>query len=413
MCFNEAEYYRKRTLRRALPGRLNLPAPGRKLCRMLKVQVLDCAGAENRNIRPHMPRPIRATLKLSALRHNLGVVRRHAPKSRIWAVVKADGYGHGLARVARVLAGVDGFALLDLDEAARLREAGITKPILLLEGVFQPADLEIADRLRLTLVMHDLEQILMLERARLISQIAVCLKLNTGLNRLGFAGSQVRAAYSRLQASGKVAAISLMTHFADADGSTGVAAQLARFAEWTAGLPGELTLANSAAVLRYPETHAHWVRPGIMLYGCSPFAELSAEQLDLQPVMTLTSELIAVQDLKPGDRVGYGGTFEAPRPMRIGIVACGYADGYPRHAPGARERQTPILVTGKRTATLGRVAMDMICADVSEIPAARVGSAVTLWGEGLSADAVAASAGTVSYELLCALARRVPQVEVE
>lgn len=327
-------------------------------------------------------------------------------------MVKANGYGHGLARVVRALAGAEGYALLDLDEAVRLRETGITRPIALLEGVFQPADLEIADRLALTLVIHDVEQILMIERARLSSQMAVCLKLNTGLNRLGFAGSQVRAVYSRLQASGKIGAITLMTHFADADGSAGIAGQLARFAQWTAGLPGEITLANSAALLRFPESHADWVRPGIMLYGCSPFPELSAAQLDLQPVMTLTSELIAIQDLKAGDRVGYGGMFEAPRPMRIGVIACGYADGYPRHAPGFHDRSTPILVAGRRTATIGRVSMDMLCADVSEIAEARVGSPVTLWGEGLSADEVAASAGTVSYELLCALAARVPVVEV-
>jgi len=359
-----------------------------------------------------MPRPIQAKFKLSALRHNLGVVRRHAPKSRIWAVVKANGYGHGLARVVQVLAGADGYAMLDLDEAVRLRETGVNKPIVLLEGVFHPADLALADRLGLTLVMHDFEQILMVERARLSSQLAVCLKLNTGMNRLGFTGSTVHAAYSRLRASGKVAAISLMTHFADADGSAGIAEQLARFAQWTAGLPDEKTLANSAAILRYPETHADWVRPGIMLYGCSPFPELSAAQLDLQPAMTLTSELIAIQQLKAGDRVGYGGTFEAPRPMRIGVIACGYADGYPRHAPGFHDRSTPILVAGRRTATVGRVSMDMLCADVSEIAEARVGSPVTLWGEGLSADEVAASAGTVSYELLCALAARVPVVEV-
>jgi alanine racemase len=360
-----------------------------------------------------MPRPIRAAFKLSALRHNLGVARRHAPRSRIWAVAKANGYGHGLVRVAQALAAADGYALLDLNEAVQLREAGIAKPILLLEGIFQPADLAIVDRYGLMLAVHDIEQILMLERARLSSQIAVWLKLNTGLNRLGFAGSQIRAAYSRLQAGGKTAAISLMTHFADADGPPGIAAQLTRFTEWTAGLRGEVTLANSAAVLRYPEAHADWVRPGIMLYGCSPFADVSAQALGLEPVMTLTSEIIAVQDLKPGDRVGYGGTFEATRPMRVGVVACGYADGYPRHAPGFRDRSTPIVVADKRTATVGRVSMDMLCADLSAIPEARVGSPVTLWGEGLSADEVAASAGTVSYELLCALAARVPQVEIE
>jgi alanine racemase len=229
------------------------------------------------------------------------------------------------------------------------------------------------------------------------------------MNRLGFAGEQARAAYSRLQASGKVSAISLMTHFADADGAAGVGAQMARYAESTAGLTAETSLANSAAILRYPETHADWVRPGIMLYGCSPFADQSAEALGLRPAMTLASEIIAIQDLKPGDRVGYGGSFAAQQPMRIGVVACGYADGYPRHAPNG----TPILVAGKRTAMVGRVSMDMVCADLSGIAQAGVGSPVTLWGEGLSADEVAASAGTISYELLCALAARVPQVEVE
>ncbi len=359
-----------------------------------------------------MPRPIRASFRLSALTRNLGVVRRRAPRSRIWAVVKADAYGHGLARVAQALAAAEGYALLDLNEAVRLRESGIVKPILLLEGIFQPADLELVDRYGLTVVVHDFEQILMLERARLGTQISVYLKINTGMNRLGFTGSGVRAAYSRLQAGGKAGAIALMTHFADADGSAGVAAQLARFSEWTAGLQGEVTLANSAAILRHPETHADWVRPGIMLYGCSPFAEVSAEALGLQPVMTLTSEIIAMQDLKPGDRVGYGGTFVAPHAMRIGVVACGYADGYPRHAPGLVDRNTPIVVAGKRTVTVGRVSMDMLGADLSAIPEARVGSPVILWGEGLPADEIATCAGTVSYELLCALAARVPVVEV-
>ena len=328
-------------------------------------------------------------------------------------MVKANAYGHGLLRAAQALADADGYALLDLHEAVRLREAGMSKPIVLLEGVFEPADVAIVDRYALTPVVHDTEQILMLEHARLASQIAVLLKLNTGMNRLGFGGAQVRTAYSRLEASGKVAAISLMTHFADADGAAGVAAQMARLAEWTAGLKGEATLANSAAILRYPETHADWVRPGIMLYGCSPFADVSAEALGLQPAMTLASEIIAVQELKPGDRVGYGGTFVVQQPMRIGVVACGYADGYPRHAPGFNDTNTPVVVAGMRTHTVGRVSMDMLCVDLSDITQARVGSPVILWGEGLPADEVAASAGTVSYELLCALAARVPQAEVE
>ena len=359
-----------------------------------------------------MPRPIRASFRRSALRHNLGVARRHAHGSRIWAVVKADAYGHGLLRAAEALADADGYALLDMNDAVRLREAGVTKPILLLEGVFQPADLELADHYRLSLALHDVEQLSMLDRASLSAPLAVWLKINSGLNRLGFSGSWVRAAYDRLRAGGK-AAISLMTHFADADGAAGVAAQMARFAEWTAGIDAAASLANSAALLRYPETRADWVRPGIMLYGCSPFADASAAALGLQPVMTLSSEVIAVQEIGRGDRVGYGGIFEAERAMRIGVIACGYADGYPRHAPGLRGRATPVIVAGRRTQTLGRVSMDMLCADLSGIPQAGVGSPVTLWGEGLPAEEVAASAGTVSYELLCALAARVPQVEVE
>ncbi|MBE0622813.1 MAG: alanine racemase [Burkholderiales bacterium] len=362
-----------------------------------------------------MPRPIRAGFSLSALRHNLGVARRRAPASRVWAVVKANAYGHDLQRVAQALADADGYALLDLNEVVRLRDAGCAKPILLLEGIFQPADLEIVDRYGLTVVVHDLEQILMLERARLATQICVYLKINTGMNRLGFTGAGVRAAYDRLLASGKVAQISLMTHFADADadGAAGVAEQMTRFTESTVGMNAEISMANSAAVLRYPETHADWVRPGIMLYGCSPFADETAQALDLRPAMTLASGIIAVRDLRPGDRVGYGGTFAAPKSMRIGVVACGYADGYPRHAPGRSDSNTPVIVAGTRTHTVGRVSMDMLCVDLSAIPQAGVGSPVILWGEGLPADEVAACAGTISYELLCALAARVPQAEVE
>ena len=354
-----------------------------------------------------MPRPIRASFKLSAFRHNLAVVRRHAPQARAWAVVKANAYGHGIGRTAASMNDADGFALLDLDEAVRLREAGHANPILLLEGFFQPADLVSIDRHALTVTVHDLEQVLMLERAKLASQISVYLKINTGMNRLGFSGAQVRAAYNRLQASGKVSAVTLMTHFADADGASGVDAQVRRFGEWTAGLVGDISMANSAAILRFPETHADWVRPGIMLYGCSPFVDQSAASLGLQPAMTLSSEIIAIQDVNPGEGIGYSRTFEAKQAMRVGVVACGYADGYPRHAPSG----TPVLVAGKRTGTVGRVSMDMLSVDLSATPDARVGSVVTLWGEGLSADEVAASAGTVAYELLCALAARVPQYE--
>ena len=354
-----------------------------------------------------MPRPIRATFNLAALEHNLSVARARAGDARVWAVAKANAYGHGLLRARRALDAADGFALLDIDEAVRLRDAGVRKPILLLEGFFAPADLAPIARHALSVVVHSNEQIAMLESVRPTPPLAVFLKVNTGMNRLGIPVDQIRAALTRLAATGSVADITLMTHFADADGPEGVTAQLARFETATQGLALPRSLANSAALLRYSQTRADWVRPGIMLYGCSPFADESAQALGLKPVMTLTSELIAVRHLAAGERVGYGGTFTADRAMRIGVVACGYANGYPRHAPTG----TPILVAGRRTRTVGRVSMDMLAVDLDGIPEAGIGTPVTLWGDGLSCDEVAAAAGTVSYELLCALAARVPQTE--
>jgi alanine racemase len=227
------------------------------------------------------------------------------------------------------------------------------------------------------------------------------------MNRLGIRPDEASRLVERLRSSGNAGDIVLMTHFADAEGARGVAEQLARFDAGTRGMGLPRSLANSAALLRHPQTHGTWVRPGIMLYGCSPFADESAESLGLRPAMTLAAELIAVQRIAAGDRVGYGGTFCAERPMRIGIVACGYADGYPRHAPSG----TPILVASRRTRTVGRVSMDMLMVDLEGIPEAGVGTPVTLWGDGLSCDEVAAAAGTVSYELLCAIAPRVPQSE--
>jgi alanine racemase len=351
-------------------------------------------------------RPIRARIDLSALRHNFGVAKRLAPRSRVWAVVKANAYGHGLARTARALDAADGLALIELEAAIELRRAGEKRPILLLQGFYSPKELEPIAGHALAVVVHDAEQIAMLEKVRNAANVPVYLKLNSGMNRLGFAGNEFRGALERLRrCAGKV---TLMTHFADADGKLGVAWQMERLAAMTAGLQLPCSLANSAAILRYPQTHADWMRPGIMLYGCSPFADETAAALGLEPAMTLASELIAVRDLRAGDSVGYGCTFVADAPMRIGIVACGYADGYPRHAPTG----TPILVSGRRTRTVGRVAMDMLFADLTGIPETAIGTPVTLWGEGLSADEVAASAGTVSYELLCALSPRVPIVEI-
>jgi alanine racemase len=352
-------------------------------------------------------RPIRVRIDSAALRHNLGAARRRAPRSRICAVVKANAYGHGLARAARAFAAAEGLALIELEAALELRRAGERRPMLLLQGFFSPEELEPIAAHGLTTVVHDPEQLAMLEKARLPGRIAVVAKLNTGMNRLGFPAENVRGVLDRLRNCSSAGAVALMTHFADADGKRGVRWQLERFEAATTGVDLPRSLANSAALLRYPESHKDWVRPGIMLYGCSPFPDESAEALGLKPAMTLASELIAVRDLRPGDSVGYGGTYSASGPMRIGIVACGYADGYPRHAPTG----TPILVAGKRTRTVGRVAMDMLFADLTGIPEAAVGSPVTLWGEGLSADEVAASAGTVSYELLCALSQRVPVSE--
>lgn len=358
-----------------------------------------------------MPRPIHARIDAAALAANLAAVRSLAPQSRLWAVVKANAYGHGLLRAAEALRSADGFALLDLNEAARLREAGFLHPILLLEGIFGAHDIETVDALHLTPVVHQREQIDLIEAASASGQLRrpldVYLKVNSGMNRLGFSGDAVAKAHARLKGLRGVKTVTLMTHFADADGPTGVAAQMGQFNADTMGLAGPRSVANSAAILRYPETHTDWVRPGIMLYGASPFPDQSATALGLKPAMTLGSEIIAVQTLKRGEGVGYGYLYRAEREMRIGIVACGYADGYPRHAPGTNASGTPVLVNGVRTRTVGRVAMDMLYVDLTPLPAAGSGSRVTLWGEGLSADEVAAAAGTVSYELMCALAARV------
>ncbi len=357
-------------------------------------------------------RPIQANLSLAALRGNLAVVRRHAPASRVWAVVKADAYGHGLMRLLPALQAADGLALLELEMAARLREHGVAAPLLMLEGFFSADELPEFSRLRLTAVLHSEAQVAALEQARLAVPIDVYAKFNTGMNRLGFAPAALPAVIARLRACRNVAGIHFMTHFADADGARGVESAMQLVAAGSSQIEGlPRSLANSAAVLRFPETHADWVRPGIMLYGCTPFGDevlgQPASRYGLRPVMTLTSRIIAVQSLKSGDRVGYSGSFSATRAMRIGIVACGYADGYPRHAPGTAERATPILVGGLRTRTVGRVSMDMLFADITQLPEAGVGTPVTLWGEGLSADEVASAAATVSYELLCALTARV------
>jgi alanine racemase len=355
-----------------------------------------------------MPRPIRATISAAALAHNLAIARQHAGAAKVWAVLKANAYGHGLLRAAQALSAADGYAVLDFVDALKLRSAGVDKPILMLEGYFKPEDIALLSRHRLTPVIHNIEQVEWLEKTPPEAPIDVYLKVNSGMNRLGFAVDNVRLAWNALQNSPAADKVTLMTHFADADGEGGIAGQLQWFNELTQPFEALRSVANSAALLRFPdETRCDWVRPGIMLYGCSPFSFKSAEEIGLKPAMTLASEIIGVQHLQPGERVGYGFTYEAGQEMTIGVVACGYADGYPRHAPSG----TPVLVAGQRTRTVGRVSMDLICVDISDIQEAYIGTPVTLWGEGLPCDEVALSAGTVSYELLCALAPRVPVTE--
>jgi alanine racemase len=355
-----------------------------------------------------MSRPIRADIPLAAFGRNYAAAKRAAPNSRVLAVVKANAYGHGLARVAKSLPGADGFATLELDGAVRLRESGFAREILLLEGCFAPDELVTIAAARLATVVHCEEQLRMLEKSPPPAPVDCYLKINTGMNRLGFAPEAAMTALDRLRATGAAKSITLMTHFATADGPEGVHEAMNRFESALRGVELPRSLANSAAIFAHPRTHADTVRQGITLYGATPFPDRSAESLGLVPAMTLRSRLIAVQDLGPGEHVGYGATFFAPHAMRIGVVACGYADGYPRHAPNG----TPVLVEGARTATAGRVSMDMITVDLTSVPQARAGSEVVLWGEGLPVDEVAAAAGTVGYELLCALAPRVPVREI-
>ena len=360
-----------------------------------------------------MPRPILATVHTEALRHNLLRLRAAAGDARVWAIVKANAYGHGIERAFEGLRGADGFALLDLAEAQRLRALDWRGPILLLEGIFEARDLELCSRLGLWHVIHCNEQIDMLAAHKTQLPQRVFLKMNSGMNRLGFKPERFRAAWTRLNALPQVDEISLMTHFSDADGPAGIAAQLQAFEAVTHDLPGERSLSNSAALLRHGDALAErsdWVRPGIGVYGsAADFPLHSAADWGLQPTLTLSAKLIAVQQLEAGDTVGYGSTFAATRAMRIGVVACGYADGYPRHCGTG----TPVLVAGVRTRVLGRVSMDMITVDLTPVPDAGIGSEVTLWGLAangavLPIDEVAAAAGTVSYELMCAVAARVP-----
>jgi alanine racemase len=372
-----------------------------------------------------MPRPVEALIHTDALAHNLRRARTAAPDAKVWAVVKANAYGHGIERAYAGLQGADGFALLDLDEAERVRRLGWRGPILLLEGCFEPRDLELCSRLNLWHTVHCEAQIDMLAAHKTHAPHQVFLKLNSGMNRLGFRPAAYQHAWRRLSGLTQVDSIALMTHLSDADAAEphAVTTQLAVFDAATADLPGERTVSNSAATLRYApgdaamrglsggiRVPADWVRPGIMVYGSSPdFPQHSIADWGLQPTMSLRAQVIATQSLQPGERVGYGSSFSAEREMLIGVIACGYADGYPRVVPNG----TPVLVGETRTRIVGRVSMDMITVDLTPVPGAAVGSVATLWGTSpggalLPIDEVAQAAGTIGYELMCALAPRVP-----
>jgi alanine racemase len=357
-------------------------------------------------------RPARAIIDLQALRHNYQLARE-ASGGKALAVVKADAYGHGALPCALALAAeADGFAVACIEEALELRYGAITAPVLLLEGFFEAAELELIDQHELWTVVHSLWQVEALERAQLRRPVTVWLKLDSGMHRMGLPPDEYKAAYRRLAACGQVGNIVLMSHFARADepDCPRTLEQIAQFKRASAGLNAPVSLRNSPAILAWPQAvsvapASDWVRPGIMLYGATPFAEQQALAAHLQPVMSLESKIINVRELAAGEPVGYAGSFITARPSRIGVVAMGYADGYPRHAPNG----TPIAIDGQLGQLIGRVSMDMLCVDLTDMPAAGLGSRVELWGKQVLASTVAAAAQTIPYQIFCNL-RRVPRL---
>jgi alanine racemase len=348
-----------------------------------------------------------ATIDAAALRSNLAVVRRMAPLSRVIAVVKANGYGHGMVRVARALADADGLGVARLADAVALREAGVTQRILLLEGVFGAEQFALAANKHCEIVVHSVEQIEALEQFAGAHRFVVWLKLNSGMNRLGFRVDQFAAAQARLQRCSSVSLLRVMTHLSDSEDRGPVTpAQLNVFNELVAPLGLERSVANSAAVIAWPESHQDWVRPGLMLYGMSPMPRTSAADFGLLPAMTLSTHLIAVQNIGVGEAVGYNGIWRAQRPSRIGIAAIGYGDGYPR----ATRSSAMVLVAGKEAPIAGRVSMDMIAVDITDLPSAKSGDEVIVWGEGLPAERLAPHADTTCYELVCRVTSRVPLI---
>jgi alanine racemase len=369
-----------------------------------------------------MARPTHAVIHTEALRHNLARVRTLAPGSKVMAVVKADGYGHGLERVARALDSADAFGVASLDDAERLRAAGLKQRIVLLSGFDEPGDLDALRRLDVEPVLHHDSQLEILESAEPAGQkgaagaggLRCWIKLDTGMHRLGFAPERAQEIRQRLAQLDSIQQPSAwMTHFARSDefDQQATGDQIARFESALAALGGDQggarALANSAGVLGWPSSHQNWVRPGGALYGISVVAGRSGMDFGLRPAMTLGTRLIAINRIRRGDPVGYGGDYRAPEDMPVGVAAIGYGDGYPRHAPSG----TPVLVNGSTVPLIGRVSMDLMTLDLRSQPEAKVGDPVILWGEGLPVETIAESAGTIGYELVCSITRRVRFLE--
>lgn len=357
-----------------------------------------------------MTRPARVVIDLDALRHNFSRVRKLAPRARVMAILKADAYGHGIERAARTLGSADAFGVACLEEAQQLREAGVRKPVVLLEGPYSGAELPLISSLDLEIVVHHAFQIDLLESARLSRPVQTWLKVDSGMHRLGFDPPATAPAWQRLRDCVSTAPLPrLMTHLALANqpGNDMTDAQLRLFERSCAGIPGERSVANSAAILSCPDSHADWVRPGLMLYGVSPFDSGTGADYGLRPVMALHSELISIRRLRKGDPVGYGASWRCPEDMDVGVVAAGYGDGFPRHASTG----TPVRVGGRRSAIIGLASMDMLAVDLRGLDQARVGDAVELWGHALPIEDIARSAGTVPYEILCGVHKRLRFVE--
>ncbi|HEC52128.1 hypothetical protein LCGC14_0180200 [marine sediment metagenome] len=351
-------------------------------------------------------RPAHALIDLNALRQNY-LLAKSLSGQRALAVIKANAYGHGAVQCAEALADIaDGFAVACIEEALELRAAGVSKPILLLEGWFEADELPLLAEHNLWAVLHHAEQLNQLEQTELAAPLHIWLKLDTGMHRVGFSPTEYADTWRRLERNNKVASLTKMTHFARADEpDTGrTEEQLAVFAQANEGLNGPASLCNSPGILAWPSAHGDWLRPGIMLYGATPFSFVQPQAEQLQPVMQLESKIIAVRELPAGEPVGYGSRFITQRPTRVGVVAMGYADGYPRHAKDG----TPVLVDGQRSQLIGRVSMDMLTVDLTDLPGSSLGSTIRLWGAGLNASEVAAWADSIPYQLFCNL-NRVPR----